>query len=190
MELIEDQIFSGNDFRQAALPINEYVDCKFQSCNFESCNLGDFRFQSCQFLNCNLSFVTLNNTSICDSRFEECKIMGVNFFQCNQFALSFLFHACNLRQSAFSGLKLKKAAMSRCDLSDADFEQTDLTSSIFHACNLTNANFHRTNLEKADFRKSHGFIIDPETNRVRKAKFDLLSLPGLLNKYQIEVSIQ
>ncbi len=190
MNFIENQIFSNDDFRDTALPVAEYSDCEFRSCNFESCNLSDFRFISCKFTSCNLSLVTLNNTSMSDLHFDECKILGVNFFQCNQFFLSFSFQACNMRQSAFAGLKLKKTVMRRCDLSHADFEQADLTNSVLESCNLTNVNFYRTNLEKADFRKSHGFIIDPEANRVRRAKFDLISLPGLLNKYGIEVSIQ
>ncbi len=79
--------------------------------------------------------------------------------------------------------------LSHCDLSQADFEKTDLTGSVFSACNLTNTGFYRTNLEKVDFRESYGFVIDPEANRIRKARFDLSGLPGLLAKYGIEVSL-
>jgi fluoroquinolone resistance protein len=42
-------------------------------------------------------------------------------------------------------------------------------------------------LEKADFRTSNGYSIDPEMNRIKKAKFSLEGVAGLLDKYDIEV---
>jgi uncharacterized protein YjbI with pentapeptide repeats len=63
------------------------------------------------------------------------------------------------------------------DLMGADFQGSDLNGAIFE----------NTILEKADFRHAKNFIIDPETNRIKKAKFALDGLPGLLQKYGIEV---
>jgi uncharacterized protein YjbI with pentapeptide repeats len=47
--------------------------------------------------------------------------------------------------------------------------------------------FSDSNLEKVDFRKSNFYSIDLEQNRVKKAKFSLHGLPGLLGKYNIEI---
>jgi hypothetical protein len=52
---------------------------------------------------------------------------------------------------------------------------------------LTGAVFDRTGLEKADFREALNFRIDPETNRIKGARFDLDGLPGLLVKWGIKV---
>jgi len=52
---------------------------------------------------------------------------------------------------------------------------------------LTGAMFESTNLEKADFRSSFHYSINPEINKIKKAKFSLPAVIGLLDKYQIEI---
>jgi hypothetical protein len=42
-------------------------------------------------------------------------------------------------------------------------------------------------LEKADIRTSHNYTIDPEKNKVKKAKFSIHGIAGLLDKYDIEI---
>ncbi len=74
-----------------------------------------------------------------------------------------------------------------CSLEEVDFTQADLSAANFDECNLALAVFYQTNLEKADFRSSFGYIIDPEENRVKKAKFSLNGIPGLLAKYQLTI---
>lgn len=47
--------------------------------------------------------------------------------------------------------------------------------------------FIGTNLERSDFRTVANFSIDPEANRIRKAKFPMSGLPRLLGKYGLEI---
>ena len=47
--------------------------------------------------------------------------------------------------------------------------------------------FSNTILEVADFRNTANFIIDPELNYIRKAKFSGDSLFGLLYKYNLQI---
>jgi fluoroquinolone resistance protein len=42
-------------------------------------------------------------------------------------------------------------------------------------------------LEKADFRTAYNYSIDPEKNRIKKAKFSIFGVTGLLDKYDIEI---
>jgi hypothetical protein len=42
-------------------------------------------------------------------------------------------------------------------------------------------------LERSDFRAAYNFNIDPERNKVRKAKFSRDGVVGLLGKYDIVV---
>ncbi|WP_373542362.1 pentapeptide repeat-containing protein [Chamaesiphon sp.] len=65
----------------------------------------------------------------------------------------------------------------------------DLSSSVFDNCDLTRTIFARTILEKADFRNSFNYSIDPELNRIKKAKFSQSGIAGLLDKYDIEIEI-
>jgi uncharacterized protein YjbI with pentapeptide repeats len=69
-----------------------------------------------------------------------------------------------------------------------DFTDCDLTGSIFDNCDLTMATFENTIIEKADFRTSFNYSIDLNINRVKKAKFSLLGLAGLLDKYDIDIT--
>jgi uncharacterized protein YjbI with pentapeptide repeats len=62
-----------------------------------------------------------------------------------------------------------------------------LTSSVFDNCDLARATFDQTILEKADFRTSYNYSIHPETNRIKKAKFSLSGIGGLLDRYDIEI---
>ena len=54
-------------------------------------------------------------------------------------------------------------------------------------CELAGATFDRTNLEKADLRTAYHFIIDPDNNRIKKAKFSESALSGLLTKYDLVI---
>ena len=68
---------------------------------------------------------------------------------------------------------------------DTDFSEADLTGAQFIECDFRGAMFDQTNLEKADFRTSINYSIDPESNRIRKAKFSKDGAIGLLAKYDI-----
>jgi fluoroquinolone resistance protein len=71
-------------------------------------------------------------------------------------------------------------------LIEIDLTESDLTSAVFDNCDLK-ATFDHTILEKADLRNSYNCTFDPENNRIKKAKFSLEGLAGLLGKYDIEV---
>jgi uncharacterized protein YjbI with pentapeptide repeats len=72
-------------------------------------------------------------------------------------------------------------------LQETDFVESDLTGTIFDNCNLIQAIFENTILEKVDFRTSYNYSFDPENNRIKKAIFSISGVPGLLNKYDIEI---
>ena len=103
------------------------------------------------------------------------------------FGLSFGFEGGQLDQSSFYRTKLKKTVFKNIQLKEVDLTECDLASAVFDHCDLAGATFENTILEKADLRTSFNYSIDPERNRVKKAKFSLQGLPGLLNKYDIEI---
>ena len=103
------------------------------------------------------------------------------------FGLSFLFDNCILNYSFFYGRKIKKTFFKDSQLQETDFTKCDLTSAVFDNCDLTRAIFDNVNMEKADFRTSFNYSIDPEINQIKKAKFFLRGISGLLDKHDIEV---
>ena len=180
---ISDKTFERND----TLKEGEYENCIFKHCNFANSDLSGFVFVDCSFISCNLSLTNLKNTAFRDVKFTDCKMLGLRFDACNPFGLSFYFETCQLNHSSFYKTKIKKTVFKNSQLEESDFAETDLTSALFENCNLTLAAFDQTILEKADFRTSYNYSIDPEKNRIKKARFSISSISGLLNKYDIEI---
>jgi hypothetical protein len=52
---------------------------------------------------------------------------------------------------------------------------------------LQGSTFDNTILEKADLRTAFNFSINPVNNRIRKAKFSIAGLAGLLDQFDIEI---
>ena len=77
------------------------------------------------------------------------------------------FTNCSLRETSFVGTHLKQATFEKCDLQGAIFNESDLTE-----CNFITA----TNYQ-----------IDPQFNVLKKARFSLQGIPGLLEKYDIKI---
>jgi len=119
--------------------------------------------------------------------FSNCKLLGVNFSECNDFLLSLGFEDCQLNMTSFFKLKLKSIKFINCTLRESDFGSADLSAALFERCDLHKAIFDGTNLEKADLSSSSNYVIDPERNRIRNAVFGMHGLPGLLLKYNIKI---
>jgi fluoroquinolone resistance protein len=108
------------------------------------------------------------------------------FEHCNEFGLSFSFENCNLSHCSFYKTKLRGTLFRNVSLNDADFTDADMSDSVFEGCDLEGAEFKNTLLERADFTTAFNYSIDPEKNRIRKARFSLSGITGLLDKYDIE----
>ena len=186
-EYIKDKIFQGINFSDEGIKKGEYDNCKFDNCFFANSDLSDISFIECEFKNCDFSLAKVINTSFREVKFSGCKLLGLHFEDCNNFVLSATFDGCQLNLSTFYKLSLRNVTFKDCSLQEVDFSLSDMTSMIFEKCNLFGALFDNTILEKADFRTSYNYTIDPENNRIKKAKFSLHGVAGLLNKYNIKI---
>jgi uncharacterized protein YjbI with pentapeptide repeats len=93
-----------------------------------------------------------------------------------------------LDYSQFTSLKIKNTKFINSTLKEVDFSNCDLQSSLFDNCDLNRAVFESSNLEKADFRTANNFTINPENNRMKKAKFSILGANNLLYKYDLTIT--
>ena len=82
---------------------------------------------------------------------------------------------------------MKKTIFTSCKLEEVDFTEADLSSSVFDNCDLSKTIFENTILQKVDFRTAYNYSINPEKNNIKKAKFSLPEVMGLLNNYDIEI---
>ena len=189
MELfVEDKTFEKQDFSQASLPKGDYEYCNFVHCNFSNVHLTGFGFANCTFQNCNLSMVKTKMTSFQVVNFTACKMLGIHFENCNQFGLDFKLIDCTMNHSSFYQVKLKKSIFQNSILKEVDFTEADFSNSQFINCDFGLATFPNTVLEKADFSSSFNYSINPTTNKIRKAKFDIAGLPGLLEQFDIIIN--
>ena len=183
----QDQLYNKLDCSQEPLSKGEYENCTFTNCNFEEANLTDFKFIDCEFIDCNWSLALLHGTVLRDVKFKDCKMLGLQFENCNDFGLSFSFENCQLNHSTFFQMNIKKTIFRNCQLREIDFSETNLSNVIFDNCDLAQSIFVNSVLDKADFRTAYSYSIDPESNRLKKTRFSSVGISGLLDKYDIVI---
>lgn len=180
---IKDKSFEGKD------PIvrGEYERCTFKNVHGTKMDLSECIFTDCSFVGCDLSMAKLQKTSFASVQFRGCKLLGLAFDTCNPFGLSFSFNDCLLNHASFFKARISKTTFIKCQLKEADFTEADLTGVVFDNCDLQGSTFDNTILEKADLRTAFNFSINPVNNRIRKAKFSIAGLAGLLDQFDIEI---
>ncbi|MBM3423194.1 MAG: pentapeptide repeat-containing protein [Chlorobi bacterium] len=186
-DLTENRTFENEVFDAGNQLSGSYEECLFFGCGFTGAELSGVTFRDCTFEMCDFTLAGMKNVALQQVLFRQCKLQGVQFGECRTFLLELRFEECLMRFSTFLKLSLKETVFRKCDLQEADFTEADLTGASFGESDLMKAVFQHTNLEKADFRTALNYSINPETNRLRKARFSLPGITGLLDTYGIEI---
>lgn len=189
MEFVNElgKVFERKDYSVQKFPKGEYENCRFLHCEFSNVDLSGVKFIDCYFEHCNLTLVQVKNTHFGDVSFKHCKMLGMHFFNCNEYGLRISLENCLLHHASFYQRVLKKMIFRHCSLQEVDFTAADLSGAVFDHCDLSGAVFDHTLLEKADFSSASNYVIDPANNAIKKAVFSLHGIPGLLEKYDIEI---
>lgn len=161
--------------------------CTFKDCDLSGAELGGQELVDCRFVGCNLSNARLGGATLNGVAFAGCKLLGVDFAACNRLLLRLEFSDCKLDYAGFRHLDLRRARFERCGLVDADFSEANLAGVKLADCDLAGARFSRTNLERADLTTARNYVLDPTVNKVRKARFSLPDVLGLLEGFDIVV---
>lgn len=166
---------------------NAFVGCRFERGQFLQADVSGCTFEDCVFEDCDLSLLQVKSASFKNVLFVRCKLQGVSFYEASHLLFTVAFTECQLNFVSFNGMILKKTLFDNCSLRDAVFTQANVTGSSFVRCDLARAVFQHTVLDKADLSTAYNFVIDPDANSLKKTRFSLYGLPGLLEKYQIEI---
>jgi len=185
--LFDSEEFQNVNYGDRKFPAGDYEDCTFTGCSFTSSDLSASNFGECKFVQCDLSNANLTGITLRDVSFESCKLLGLKFESCNELLFSVGFEQCQLDFSSFYKHPLIKTRFYGCKLLEVDFTEADLSEAEFLDCDLSGVVFLQTNLEQCDFRTAVHYHIDPELNRMKKAKFSLEGLGGLLTKYDLNL---
>lgn len=181
----EGEEFKSENFKNLEGSI--FLSCTFTGCDFSESVLRNVKFTSCTFTNCNLSLAKLEGCRFQEVEFIDCKIVGAEFFKCEKTFFSPSFKKCLLQYCNFSDLNLKNASFSSSRLLESHFTNTVLNGADFKDADLSGTLFHNCDLCKADFSTAVRYNIDPQTNKIKKAKFSLPEAIGLLRGFDITI---
>jgi uncharacterized protein YjbI with pentapeptide repeats len=181
----ENKIFKDIDYSEKNVNDREFTECTFINCNLSSSDFSRTDFTECLFENCNLSLMKVEEVVFNDVKFVDCKMNGIDFSVSNEYIYIVDFVRCYLDYSSFYRRKMPKTVFNECSLKDVDFFEANLKESKFLKCDFLRAQFSHTNLEKCDFTSAYDFTIDPAENRMKKAKFSINEIMGLLGKHDI-----
>lgn len=183
----KDAVFKSLDLSEQSLDGRTFNDCVFENCTFINGSWRMAQFHDCSFRCCNLNFVKLEGALLQDVLFQECKLVGIEFYKCSKTFLSIRiqqgvllncnFSEMDLRKTSFKQSQLRECFFKNTNLSGADFGETDLEGSLFHQCTL----------DKADFRTAKNYTINLQLNSAKKARFSYPEVMRLLTFFDIAI---
>ena len=191
-ELAEDDYHAGRryeglDFGELDVAGHVFEDCRFDSCRFDGAILERTAFSGCRFRKSSLAATNLRQCTLNGVSFEDSKLMGLDFSDCNRFGFRPEFRDSLLDGVVFGGNDLMKTPFVACRLRSSDFADCDLRDAVFQDCRFEDVGFHRCDFREADFRTASGYRIDPFENSVKGAKFDLPEAESFLAFLEIEI---
>jgi fluoroquinolone resistance protein len=179
-----DQTFKEVHLDDEQLVSSEFYDCTFLRCSFAGCTLRACRFVNCTFRQCDLSLIQVPESAFSGTRFEDSKVVGVDWTQADWAAVGLGdpigFSRCVISHSTFISLSLKKLQVRDCVATDVDFREADLTKADFAGTDLSESLFSSTNLTEADLSSARNYHIPPGQNILKQAKFSLPEAMALL----------
>lgn len=183
--IAEDKIFTG--LTSITGIAQTFDNCRFVNCDLPGADLSNIIFMDCRFEGCNLERAVIFKTGFQSAFFKDCNVNGVDFSKALDFLFGASFEGCSLNNTIFYKKKNKAAKFTDCSLKEADLTECDLTDAVFTNCDLHRTVFSFTILKNADLHTSYNYVIDPDENTLKKARFSVHGLPGLLAKYDIKV---
>lgn len=184
-----DQVFKKVHVEHGQVASSEFYDCSFVRCSFVECVFRHCRFVNCAFQHCDLSLVRVPESTFSSTRFENSKVIGVNWSQAAWptpvLGNPIGFFKSAISHSTFFALSLRGIQIQDCVALDVDFREADLAGADFSGTDLSQSIFGNTNLSEADFSRARNYSIDPGRNFVKEAKFSLPEAMSLLYSMDI-----
>src|SRR5262249_30813006 len=147
-------------------------------------------FNGVRFSTCDLSLVAVTGSRFMDVRFEDAKLVGVDWTAAAllpRLALGVGFERCVVSQSVFFGIDLRRLVVRESTAEECDFRNADLSDADVRDTELDGAKFGDTTLLRADFRGARNYAIDPLHNRLAKARFSLPDAVALLAGLDVRI---
>jgi uncharacterized protein YjbI with pentapeptide repeats len=187
-----EQAFKGENLNGVEIAGSIFQDCTFEGCTFSESIFRSCRLINCVFRGCDLSLIQVPGSMISGTRFENTKVIGVNWTLANWQEKGIWdpiqFKKCALNHSTFLGVNLSGIKVRRSEAVNVDFREADLSRVDFAFTDLTDSLFISTNLAGADLRYAKNYQIDPTKNQIEGARFSMPEVLALLYSMEIEIS--
>jgi fluoroquinolone resistance protein len=184
-----DQVFEDIHLERDELASSEFYDCAFVRCSFAESVFRNCRFVNCAFQRCDLSLVQVVGSTFSATRFEDSKVIGVDWTQAEWptagLANPVGFFRSAISHSTFIGLRLRGIQIRDCVAVDVDFRETDLSQADFAGTDLSQSLFSDTDLTEADLSRARNYHIDPGQNVLTQARLSLPEAMSLLYSMDI-----
>jgi len=181
----DEQTFKDSEYAKQEIRSIEFSGCTFMRCSFNEAILQGCTLRQCTFKECDLSLMRVKDSLFAGAKFEDCKLVGVNWAEARWTQAGLLdppvhFTGCSISYSTFIGVKLKKATLTKCVARDVDFSEANLTGANCTDTDFSESRFSGTNLTDADFTQATNYQINVTQNTVKGAKFSLPEAMALL----------
>ncbi len=161
-----------------------FEECEFKNCTFIETNFVKCKFLNCQFADCVLSAVKPLNSRFAGVAFRRSKTIGFDWPKAMKVE-KLEFENCQINYSNFRLVKIAKIKILDCEAKEVDFIETDMSGGDFRNTDFERSVFFKTNLTGADFRGARNYKIDARNNVVKKARFSVPEVLGLLSGLEI-----
>jgi fluoroquinolone resistance protein len=179
-----DQLFESLHLASRLITASEFRDCTFSGCSLVESVFSGCRFVNCHFRGCDLSLVQVPGTAFSGTRFEESKVIGVDWTRADwagvRLGKPISFLRCAISHSTFIGLDLRGIAIRDCAAVNVDFREADLRDADLGGTDLSESLFCNTDLSGADLRGARNYHIAAGQNTLQGARFSLPEALSLL----------
>jgi len=184
-----DLVFNNLHLQSERILSSQFFDCVFSDCAFAESVFQKCRFVNCAFQGCDLSLAQVPESIFFTTRFEDSKIIGVNWAQADWpgsgLGKPITFIKSAISHCTFIGLSLKGIQIKDSIAIDVDFREADLSRADFSGTDLSESMFKDTNLTESDLSQARNYDIDPGQNVLQGAKFSLPEAMSLLYSMDI-----
>jgi fluoroquinolone resistance protein len=184
-----DQLFESLRLAPRLIAASEFLDCTFSDCALVESVFSGCRFVNCRFRDCDLSLIQVPETAFTGTRFEESKVIGVDWTRAEwagiRLGKPIGFHRCAISHSTFIGLALSGIAIRDCTAVNVDFREADLREADLRGTDLSESLFSHTDLTGADLRGARNYQIAAGQNTLQGTRFSLPEALSLLHGLNI-----
>jgi uncharacterized protein YjbI with pentapeptide repeats len=185
----EEELFT--DVNWAEVLEAEFRSCTFIGCDFSGAQIRKSRFVDCHFQRCDLSLFKPTDSVFGGSRFEDCRMLGVDWTMAVWARVPLheptVFVRCDLSLGTFTDLDLALVTFEECRLREVSYRNARLVGARFQGSDCEAADFLGADLTDACLTGVRGLWVDPRTTKLEGATVDATSAVVILESLGINL---